>query len=224
MPLKVIGAGLPRTGTNSLKHALNQLGFGPCAHADEWIANPRYASRRTLWERFYDGGAPDWEALLAGFNSAVDWPVSACYRRLAEAYPEAKLVLTTREPQGWLRSMLQASNDTQAWRQVDPRAEESLGKLLSMVARETGRAHPLPGTPSYETEAVEYFAWYTEAAKRAISAERLLVFDVREGWAPLCEFLGVPVPETPFPHTNSGAEFAEFHRKLVEDARSPDSD
>lgn len=114
--------------------------------------------------------------------------------------------------------MMQAAQDTQGWRRPDPRVEESLTKLLNMVARETGRAHPMPGTPGYETEAVEYFNWYTEAAKRAIPTERLLVFDVREGWAPRCDFLGVPVPETPFPHTNSGAEFAEFHRKLADDA------
>src|SRR5262249_34691649 len=98
MPLKVIGAGLPRTGTNSLQIALEQLGFGPCHHMYELLADP---SQWPSWLRVYDGEHVDWEELYRGYNSAVDAPSAFLWRELAAAYPDAKVILTVRSPEDW---------------------------------------------------------------------------------------------------------------------------
>ncbi len=98
MPLKVIGAGLPRTGTLSLKHALEQLGFGRCHHMTELARNP---DRWPLWERAFDGEPVEWEEIFQGFGATVDAPSCFFYREIAERYPEAKVILTVRDPNRW---------------------------------------------------------------------------------------------------------------------------
>jgi hypothetical protein len=208
MPLDVIGAGYSRTGTLSLKLALEQLGFGPCFHMVEFI-RPEYAPRRTLWRRVDEGEPPDWEAIFAGFSSAVDVPTCLYYRKLATAYPQAKVILTVRDPAAWYRS----ANATVVVGQARaPGGVAQAARQKATTLREVG-IDPLEDL-SNEPLTIALFNRYNEQVKRDIAPERLLVLDVQEGWEPLCGFLGVPVPGSPFPQTNSTDQFLEAMRRM----------
>ena len=208
MPLKVIGAGYSRTGTLSLKLALDQLGFGPCFHMLEFI-RPEYEARRALWPRADEGATPDWEAIFAGFSSAVDVPTCLYYRKLAIAYPQAKVILTVRDPAAWYHSAKATIAVGQA---RAPGGAEQAAKQRTITIREVGL--DLLEDLSNEPLTIALFNRYTEQVKRDIALERLLVFDVKEGWEPLCGFLGAPVPKAPFPRTNSTGQFLEAMRRM----------
>lgn len=205
MPLKVIGAGLSRTGTLSLKLALEQLGFGPCFHMTEFV-RPEYEPRRELWERAMDGEKPDWEAMFAGFSSAVDMPACLYYRSLSLAYPQAGVILTERDPASWYRSSIAT-----VWAGGRPGQTGAVGggeraaRGRAANLREVG--FNLLEDPWDEALTVSLFNRYSQKVKQDIPPERLLVFDVREGWEPLCAFLRVPIPKAPFPRENPAAEF-----------------
>ena len=205
MTLQVIGAGLSRTGTLSLKHALEQLGFGPCFHMTEFI-KPEYEPRRMLWDRAMEGETPDWETIFEGFASAVDMPACLYYRKLARAYPNARVVLTVRDPASWYRSSIATvwagAPQGQA---TAPGREERGAKLRAANLREVG--FDVLEDPRSEPLTTALFERHREQVKHDIPADRLLVFDVDDGWAPLCAFLGVAVPPGPFPRQNSAAEF-----------------
>jgi hypothetical protein len=208
MALKVIGAGYGRTGTMSLKLALEQLGFGPCFHMSEAIANPACVPDWIEACR----GRPDWDRLFAGYHSTVDHPGCAFYRELAGAYPRAKVVLTVRDPNDWFDST-QATVFSPKMRErvADPQFKEFL----------TGTVWGLFGAGIDDREfMVEQFERHSTEVKGAIAAGRLLVFTVSQGWEPLCEFLGVAVPATPFPRVNSRAEMqAMLALAAAEDGR-----
>ena len=208
MTLKVIGAGLGRTGTLSLKLALEQLGFGPCFHMVEFI-RPEYAPRRALWRHADEGEEPDWEAIFEGFSSAVDVPACLYYRKLAAVYPQAKIVLTVRDPAAWYRSARATIAIGQAHA---PDGAEHAAKMNAVIVREVG--FNILEDLDDEARSIALFNRYTEQVKRDIAPERLLVFDVKEGWEPLCEFLGVRVPKAPFPRTNSTEQFLEAMRQM----------
>ncbi|MFI6291848.1 sulfotransferase family protein [Nonomuraea sp. NPDC050790] len=207
--LDVIGAGFPRTGTSSMKAALERLGFGPCYHMYEVLTHPDHVDR---WVAVAEGREVDWDRVLAGYRSAMDWPASHFWREQAAAYPEAKVVLTVRDPVRWhasMRTLISSGPRMLAAGDLPPAAERVLGSMrrLAPVMDSIGRAAFGPDfsmaqdMPPVEV-AVEFFDLHTEAVKRAIEPERLLVFDVREGWEPLCAFLGAEVPDEPFPHLN----------------------
>jgi hypothetical protein len=196
---------LSRTGTLSLKLALEQLGFGPCFHMMEFIG-PDYEPRRMLWEVARDGGEPDWEAMFAGFSSAVDMPTCLYYRKLSLACPQAKVVLTVRDPASWYRSMIATVWAAGPSGQTDaPEAAERAARARTANVREVG--FDINEHFSNEQLTIALFNRYSEQVRRDIPPERLLVFDVRKGWEPLCTFLAVPAPQTPFPRENSTAEF-----------------
>lgn len=205
MPLQVIGAGLSRTGTLSLKLALEQLGFGPCFHMLEFV-KPKFEPRRMLWEAAMDGETPDWETIFAGFSSAVDMPACLYYGKLSLAYPQAKVILTVRDAAGWYRSS--SSTIWAAEPLVEartPARSERAEKLRTATIREIG--FDLLEDPRDEALTTALFNRYNEQAKREIPRARLLVLDVKQGWQPLCAFLGVAIPQTPFPSENATAEF-----------------
>jgi hypothetical protein len=205
MPLKVIGAGLSRTGTLSLKLALEALGFGPCFHMMEFV-KPEYEPRRMLWEAVRDGEEPDWEAMFAGFASAVDMPTSLYYRRLSFAYPQAKIILTVRDTASWYRSAVATVWAPGPSGQAGaPGAAERTARVKAATIREVG--FDILEDPRNEPLTTALFDRYSEQVKRDIPPERLLIFDVGNGWEPLCAFFGVPVPQTPFPRENAAAEF-----------------
>ena len=200
MALKVIGAGFGRTGTASLREALETLGFGPCYHMFEirdapWRAGP--------WYRVSQGEPADWDAIYDGYASAVDWPTAAYYQSLHIRYPEAKFVLTVRDADTWYPSALETiypvSRVLPGWvRRTVPVLRTVYGMIEAIIWE--GTFHGRFEDPEYAKSVYEA---HNKAVQATIPAEQLLVFDVREGWAPLCDFLGVPVPEdVQFPHTN----------------------
>jgi hypothetical protein len=198
MALSVIGAGYGRTGTMSLKLALERLGFGPCYHMIEVIKDP--AVRSPAWEAAADGQDVDWEAVFDGFKSCVDWPGATFYRRLAEAYPNAKIILTVRDPESWYRS-------TQATIFSLPMPEDAEDPWGRMVGKVIGRLfdHRMHDHDRLIAE----FNRHNDQVRQTIPAERLLVYDAAEGWGPLCAFLGVNLPEGPMPKANTTEEFRE---------------
>jgi hypothetical protein len=200
MALDVIGAGLGRTGTMTLKTALEQLGFGPCHHMTEVVGNPAQAP---LWNAAAEG-RPDWDAIYAGYRATVDWPGAAFYAELAQVYPDAKVVLSVRDPGRWYESM----------------AETILKSMQMMfdMAGPAGPEHPmlfgdiLIADRTFQRDfsrdnVIAAFERHNAAVKAAIAPDRLLVFQASDGWEPLCAFLGVPVPAEAFPRTNDRAEF-----------------
>lgn len=193
--LAVIGAGFNGTGTAALRQALERLGFGPCHDLDEFLAHP---ARVPGWEEAIAGGTSDWDRLLAGYRSAVGWPACHFWRELADRYPAAKVVLTVREPHAWYRSAEAAVFRPMA----DPPASRG-GKAAWQLVRKLVR-QTFGASTGDESLAVDALRLHEEEVQRTLAPERLLVFDVTEGWAPLCRFLDAEMPEEPFP-TVSGA-------------------
>ncbi len=202
MGLDVIGLGVGRTGTYSLKLALEQLGFGRCHHMEE--VDPRSARQLAVWNAAAAGLPVDWSAAYAGYRAAVDWPTAALGEELFAAYPGARFVLTTRDPEAWYRSF---SNTI--YPLVDPAgsAPPELHRFNEMVRAlllKTGFA-----VPSTRSELLAAYDRHVARVRRLIPADRLLLFEVAEGWEPLCRFLGLAVPDTPFPRINNVREFWE---------------
>ncbi len=201
MALKVVGAGIGRTGTMSLKIALEQLGFGPCHHMVELLKDmPR---QLPLWQAAV-AGEPDWDAVYEGYRSAVDWPTARFYRELHAAFPDAKFVLGHRSPESWAESFSHTIYLSLADIEKAPEEQREWLRMVAKILEQTG----IP--PGLDAEGLAgAFAAHVEAVKAAIPPERLLVFEARDGWEPLCAFLGVPAPDGPYPRTNDRAEFWE---------------
>ncbi len=194
MTLKVIGSGLGRTGTLSLKLALEQLGLGPCHHMVEVFMHPESIP---LWVAAGAGKA-DWDAIFAGYQSVVDYPGCRFWRELIDYYPDAKVLHSTRDPERWFEST-QATIFAPGSAIDNP--PEPMRPFLEVVANEfAGRIHD-------RNFMVDYFKRHDEAVLATVPKDRLLVFEATQGWAPLCAFLGVPMPTAPFPRENSRADF-----------------
>lgn len=200
MALSVIGAGFGRTGTLSLKGALEQLGFGPCYHMIEVIKNPPFAG---YWEAIGDGRPADWDMVFQGYQATVDWPSCAYYAQLAAHYPKAKVILTVRDANAWFDS---ANNTifTKMPRRLKP------GNPQGRMAYELIYKKTFGGDIDDRDHVIAVYERHNAAVKAAISAERLLVYDLAQGWAPLCKFLNVPVPVTAIPRLNSTSEFLQI--------------
>jgi hypothetical protein len=220
--VSVIGAGFPRTGTSSMKAALERLGFGPCHHMFDILSNP---DRADLWAPAAVGEPLDWERVFDGFRSCQDWPASFFWRELAQAYPEAKVVLTVRDPHAWYRSMamLIANGPGRVMPESVPKEAAAifqgmarLQPLLDHISRSVfqNEASFREGLPD-EEEAVRAFHRHVNTVKESLPAERLLVFDVREGWEPLCRFLETDVPSEPFPHLNDAKTMQAMLERMM---------
>jgi hypothetical protein len=201
MALKVIGAGFGRTGTRSLKVALEELGFGKCYHMEEVMKNPSHLKR---WGEIMAGGEPDWETLFRGYQSATDWPVAAYYQDLMRVYPDAKIILTVRNPERWHRSIMntiyQLSRRFYRFTRVIPAVHQFLYGMEEVVWK--GIFHNKLEDKAY---AIKVFNDHIDEVKRVVPEERLLIFEARYGWEPLCKFLNIPVPvDKPYPHKNNG--------------------
>jgi hypothetical protein len=207
MTLSVISAGFGRTGTMSLKLALEQLGFGPCHHMIEVIENG--GAQVPLWNDAL-AGKPDFAAIYAGYKSAVDWPTAAFWQELAGTYPDAKIVLSSRSPQSWYNSISETILAT-VW--APEKWPAPAVEWFKMVTKVLERSF---GDAKDKDAIIAAFNAHEAAVKAAIPAERLLVHSAKDGWEPLCAFLGVPVPGTPYPRTNSKEEFFE-HMKSADD-------
>ncbi len=199
MTMHVIGAGVGRTGTYSLKLAINQLGLGPCHHMEEVLFNQPV--QLPLWADAVKGRA-DWAAIYEGYQSAVDWPTAGFFRELSEAYPSAKFVLTVRSPESWADSFSETIYKLLAGRDQAPQELQAWLDMAAGVTRKTGFPAGL------DVEGLQKaFTAHNDAVKAAIPEHKLLTFQVKEGWAPLCAFMGVPEPDGHFPRTNARGEF-----------------
>jgi hypothetical protein len=211
--MKLIGAGLPRTGTLTQKLAFEQLGLGPCYH---WVNVIADLDQVQLWDRALDG-EPVWDEVFAGQGSTADWPGGYFYKELADFYPEAKVLLSVRDPESWERSFRETIWTmsygkslmpllAHARAEVDPRFERYLALVDRMFWGPQGTFADGNAEPS---QLIEQMLRHHEQVKATIPADRLLVWEVGEGWEPLCEFLDLPVPDEPLPHANDRGEFVE---------------
>jgi hypothetical protein len=198
MALAVIGPGFGRTGTMSCKAALEQLGFGPCYHMVEVYANDGHIE---IWTRAIDGAPLDTPALFGAYNSVVDWPACAFWKEIRASAPDAKVVLTRRDPDAWFESMQHTIFEALHAPNVDEQLVAWRVQTRKLIFEQTF------GDDLSRDNAVRVLRAHEDDVVASVPADQLLVFDVRDGWEPLCEFLAVPIPETPFPRTNSSAEF-----------------
>lgn len=200
--MKVIGAGFGRTGTSSVKVALELLGFGPCYHMSEVFEHPHHIP---TWQAAADGQPVDWKAILAEFNAAVDWPACNYYQELMAVYPDAKVLLTVRDPEKWYESVMNTIYFTNSVETDDPDYRIRYRMINNTVWRNV-----FDDRFEDKAYALSVFNHHTEDVKKQVPADRLLVLDVKEGWEPLCRFLDVPVPtDTPFPRLNDTASFQQ---------------
>lgn len=226
MPLEVIGAGWGRTGTESLKKALETLGFGKCYHAFELMKRPQDI---IYWEQLQRGEKPDYEKLFGGYNSSVDFPASIFYKEFLKQYPDAKVILTVRDKDKWYES---ASKTILKFRKMPAGMSIAmkLGGIFSSNMRIMPRAFRsgmsiihyglLEGKMDDAEWMKERFTRWNEEVKQYVPAEKLLVYEVKDGWEPLCKFLHVPVPDIPFPKSNDSDSFQKkiTTKNLMRDA------
>lgn len=211
MTLHVIGAGYGRTGTASLKLALEQLGVGPCHHMSEVLPNP---DRVELWTRIGAGEAVQdpslWDQAFEGYNATVDWPACTHWRALIKHYPDAKVILTRRDAGKWFTSV----NETILNPAVSAQLRESpMGPML-----ETNIYHLFDGRLDDREHMMACFEKHNAEVIKGVPKERLLVFEARDGWGPLCEFLGLEAPEVEYPHVNSMEDTKRFMQALGQQA------
>ncbi len=204
MTLEIIGAGFGRTGTLSLKTALERLGFIKCHHMIEVATK---ADQVDYWSRIANQrDVPSWDEVFSGYRATTDFPACDFYAELADYYPNAKVILTVRDEDSWFRSVnetiYRVSQVMPSWL---PRLVPRVGKMLDAVAKLVWDG-TFAGHAGDPVRAKATFRAHNEAVKDTIDPERLLVFEVKEGWQPLCEFLGVPEPDEPFPHINDTAQ------------------
>ena len=219
MSVQVIGAGMGRTGTLSLKHALEELGYNKCHHMMEVIENP---PQLVYWKEMEKNRTTDFDAMTNGYAAVVDFPGALYYKELMQKYPDAKVVLTVRPPEKWYKSASDTIYDL-------PRGPKRLMmKIVGMFKPEVAHmanifdyvdnaiwGHLFKGKFTDKEFAIKTFNDWTEEVKRTVPKEKLLVFEVAQGWQPLCDFLNKPMPATPFPRVNDTAEFIERKNKKM---------
>ena len=202
--MKLIGASYPRTGTLSTKAALEQLGLDPCYHFVTQFERPQDID---IWQTAAEGKPVYWPALFADFQAAVDWPASLFYKQLLALYPDAKVLLNVRDPETWYASMAHTVYPASQAGLSAP-AESVLGRMGRMI--NTLAWQPLfHGRFEDKSYALSVFERHNQEVQVCVPADRLLVWEVAEGWEPLCRFLDVPAPETPFPRLNDAQTFRE---------------
>ena len=209
--MKAIGAGFPRTGTLPTKAALDHLGVGPCYH---FVTQFERLQDAAVWLAAARGHPVDWTALFAAFGCAVDWPQSAFYKQLMDVYPAAKVLLNVRDPEQWYESIAST---------VYPASRSGLstpaGTMLHTAAQAIdalGWQGIFPGRFEEKEHALSLYEQWNQAVQDYVPAARLLVLEVKDGWEPLCRFLGVAVPDVPFPHLNDREAFQMLVRQAQE--------
>jgi hypothetical protein len=222
MALKVIGASGPRTGTASLKDALEILGFGKSYHMQYLFNNPDEVK---YWHELYDTGAVDFDTMFDGFQSTVDFPGCFVYKELLDKYPDAKVILNERDPEDWYESAINTvySATPQTFRQklnlmkkmIFSSRFRKLSKAFMLVKKYLwdGRYR---GQFKDKELAIKIYKDFNEEVKSYVSKDQLLVYKISDGWAPLCEFLDVPIPDQNFPNKNKRKEFKEQISKMMD--------
>jgi hypothetical protein len=219
MALKVIGAGWGRTGTESLKIALEQLGFDRCYHG---FALFNDGAKLQYWRELHEKGSTDFDQLFKGYQAAVDFPAAYYYRQLMKQYPDAKVILTTRDAAKWYES---------AAHTIFKKPEPVKFAMLKWLGRISKKLNYTPqiyyhiqtflfieafnGKIEDKAAMMAMFNQWTEEVKNTVPADKLLVYEVTQGWEPLCKFLNLPVPATPFPQTNKKESFQKRIEKAI---------
>ena len=202
MGLSVIGSGFGRTGTRSLKDALDLLDFGPCHHMEEVLPSPEQI---TLWHAVSVGEPLDHVRIFDGYSAQIDWPGAHVWRELAEAYPDAKVIHSIRPDESWWKSFSGTIGKfltIYPTMELPPQIRVMSDTIMEMIGVQT-----FAGEFADRDKALAAYHQREADVRAAIPAERLLVFDVAQGWEPLCAFLGVAVPAVPFPRTNTREDF-----------------
>ena len=213
MSVKVIGAGFGRTGTLSLKFALEKLGFDKCYHMMEVGFNP---SHRSLWMDLADGKAPDWHDLFAGYQATVDWPSANFWQQQMQAFPDAKVLLTLRDPDKWYESVMKTIWKTS---NLGMESKDPTRRLSSELAHKVIWDPVFGGRLEDRAHVIDVFNAHNQKVIDTVPREKLLVYRPGDGWGALCEFLDVAVPEEDYPWTNSTEEFTTRWQDIAAQAR-----
>jgi hypothetical protein len=218
--VKVIGAGFGRTGTMSLKAALEELGFGPCYHMIEVFEHPEHVG---FWEAAWRGEPVDWDGFLGRYEATVDWPACTFYEELLQRHPDAKVLLSVRDPERWYdstRATIYEISKITAGSRLSRAIFAFVGLFVPGVFQigRMGNEIIWQGTFDGKFEdrsyAIKVFKRHNEEVRRRVPRDRLLVYEVKEGWGPLCEFLGVEEPDKPFPSLNDAAQMRHRIRSV----------
>lgn len=206
--MQIIGVGVGRTGTTSIEEALALLGY-TTYNMHKLIQRNDFDQ----WLKIFRGkdDAPSWDDVYQGFDATIGWPSCFYYEDFLEKYPNAKFILTTRNAESWAKSFSMALGvkDSLNALKFIPRVRG----LLSVL--DEGILPHLSGTSRQVDEIITAFEAHNAKVIATIPAEKLLVYEASQGWEPLCEFIGVSVPDVPFPHANRGENFAETVRKSL---------
>ena len=195
--LKLIGAAFPRTGTMSVKKALESLGFGKCYHMHEVFLNPDHIP---IWDATCNDTMPDWRKLMAGYTATLDTPTCHYWKELTLCFPEAKVLLLRRDPESWYESMY--STTYQAI--MGPKGK--IDPALKMIRRLFLEKYMM-GRFEDKNFAISTYRQYCDNVIAEVPGDQLLVYEVAQGWTPLCNFLGYHIPRDPFPKKNTRNEF-----------------
>lgn len=218
--MKVIGAGFGRTGTMSLKVALEELGAGPCLHSLEALSSGNGHAAASHWERIANGEQIDWREAFEGWGSTVDWLGARFYLEMLQAWPQAKVILSVRDPEDWYESCHASLHATRELAGALP-APRDVAPIFRAVDNAIWE-DLFDGRFGERDYALEVFERHRLQVAATVPSERLLIYDIREGWEPLCELLDVPVPRTPFPHLNGRDAFwTRFGTRLAPSEREP---
>ena len=201
MSLAVIGAGFGRTGTLSISVALERLGYGPCYHMDNVFASAEHLAR---WQAVADGDLAEWNNIFAGYAATLDWPGMLYYRELADAFPDARVLLSVRPADTWWESFANTIKRLIESRDQahDDHVRQVLAYAYRIIAEQT-----FGGAMDDKDAVIARYENHIDSVRKNIAAERLLVYQVTEGWGPLCKFLGVPEPDEDFPRLNNVNDF-----------------
>ena len=204
----------------SLKAALEEMGFGPCYHMTEVFEHSEHAES---WDAARRGEPVDWDALLGGYEAAVDWPACSFYEDFMRRYPDAKVLLSVRESGSWYKSMRDTVYELSRITLISPLSRPTF-ELVSLFVPAIGRIARMntaliwedtfDGRFEDEDYARAVFERHNAEVRRKVPPEKLLVYEVKQGWGPLCDFLGVEVPDKPFPRLNDSAEMGRRIRML----------
>ncbi|MGB0996823.1 MAG: sulfotransferase family protein [Pseudomonadales bacterium] len=210
MGLKVIGAGFGRTGTLSLKFALERLGFDKCYHMMEMPLVPEHIP---VWRSAAAGQAVDWEALFEGYQAAVDWPSCNFWRQQLQVFPEAKVILTRRDPEQWYSSVMHTIWLSSEQGRMDLADAELVGRVDGEGHDRIKMVYEViwDGVFSLRMEdkkhVMQCFERHNQSVISSVPKEQLLVIEPGDGWSPLCEFLEVDLPDVEYPRINSKDDF-----------------
>ena len=203
--LQLIGAGFGRSGTMSIMAALEQLGAGPCYHMK--IGLPRFW-HLNFFMRAWKGEKVNWKRFFRKYHSVVDWPACSFYKELMKEFPDAKVLLNVRDPGKWYDSMHET-----IWA-IQPAFPFWFPPVVRKIHDEIIWKGNLQGVFEDCEKTIEVYMEWIEEVKSTVPADRLLVYEVKDGWKPLCDFLGLPVPDKPFPHVNERRSFIRMIRLL----------